>query len=356
MIRIAKRDELTGNKAAIIRLIAILSSLLCGALFLLILKQNPLNVYISMIDGALGSAYRFRETVNTAIPLLITSLGIMLAFKMKFWNIGAEGQIYMGAFASTFFALNFSYLPRPLLLLLMALAAMIMGGIWLLIPALFKAKFGTNETLFTLMLNYIAIKWVTFLQYSLWKDPNAKGFPKIANYSENALLPNFLGVHIGWVIALILVVIIYIYMNHTKAGYEIAVLGESENTARYAGVQIKKVIIKTMFIGGGICGLAGMIQASGISGTLSVDLSGGVGFTAIITTWLSGLSAPAMVIVSFLFAMLEQGGSFIQTAYQIPSAVAKILQAMILFFVLSSEFSVRYKFVVDRRVKQGGQK
>lgn len=354
MIRIAKGDEITGNKALLIRIIAILSSLIFGGIFLLISKQNPLQVYLSMMDGAFGSGYRIRETINTAIPLLITSLGIMLAFKMKFWNIGAEGQIYMGAFGATFIALNFSYLPKPLLLLLMAIFAIIAGGIWLLIPALFKAKFGTNETLFTLMLNYIAIKWITYLQYSLWKDPNAKGFPKIANYTDNAILPKLFGVHIGWVIGLLLVVLVYIFMHHTKIGYEISVLGESENTARYAGINIKRVIMKTMFIGGGICGLAGMIQASGISGTLSVDLSGGIGFTAIITTWLSGLSAPALLLVAILFAILEQGGSFIQTAYQIPASVAQILQATILFFVLSSEFSIRYKFVIDKRVKEGG--
>ena len=163
-MRIAKRDELTGKKRTIVRIIAILSALIFSGIFLSFLGENPLKIYLSMLDGAMGSGYRLRETINTAIPLLITSLGIMIAFKMKFWNIGAEGQILMGAFGATFFALHFSYLPKPILLLLMAMGAMVMGGLWLLIPALFKAKFGTNETLFTLMLNYVAIKWVTFLQ------------------------------------------------------------------------------------------------------------------------------------------------------------------------------------------------
>jgi len=350
-MRIAKRDELTGKNRTIVRIIAILSALIFSGIFLSFLGENPLKIYLSMLDGAMGSGYRLRETINTAIPLLITSLGIMIAFKMKFWNIGAEGQILMGAFGATFFALHFSYLPKPILLLLMAMGAMVMGGIWLLVPALFKAKFGTNETLFTLMLNYVAIKWVTFLQYSLWKDPKAMGFPKIANLGENALLPDVFGVHIGWIIALILVGVIYVFLNHTKVGYEIAVIGESENTARYAGINIRKTIIKTMFIGGAIVGLTGMIQVSGISGTLSMDLTGGMGYTAIITTWLSGLSAPVAVIVSFLFAALEQGGSFIQTAYQIPASVAKVLQSLILFFVLGSEFNMRYKFVLNKRSK-----
>lgn len=352
-MRIAKRDELTGIKAAIVRIAAIFAALVFSGLFLKIVGEHPLQIYASMIDGALGSGYRIRETINATIPLLVTSLGIMIAFKMKFWNIGAEGQIFMGAFGATFFALNFSYLPKPILLILMALGAMFMGGIWLLIPALFKAKFGTNETLFTLMLNYVAIKWITFLQFSLWKDPKAMGFPQIANFSDNALLPKVFGVNIGWIFALIIVVFIYIFMNHTKIGYEITVIGESEDTARYAGVNIRKTIIKTMFIGGGIVGLTGMIQVAGISGTLSMDLTRGMGYTAIITTWLSGLNAPAAVVVSFLFAMLEQGGSFIQTAFQIPASVAKVLQSLILFFVLGSEFNMRYKIILNKRKLEG---
>lgn len=351
-MRIAKRDELTGNKATCVRIIAILAALVFSGAFLLITGENPVEIYISMIDGALGSGYRLSETINIAIPLLIASLGMMIAYKMKFWNIGAEGQIFMGAFGATFFALYFNTLPRPLLLILMAIGAMVMGGIWLLIPAYFKGKFGTNETLFTLMMNYVAIKWITYLQYSLWKDPNSMGFPRIANFGENALLPKLFGVHIGWLIALILVAFVYIYMTRTKTGYELAVIGESENTARYAGINIKSTMFKTMLIGGGIVGLTGMIQVSGISGTLSVELTGGMGYTAVITTWLSGLSAPVAVIVCFLFAMLEQGGSYIQTAFQISASVAQVLQSIILFFVLGSEFFIRYKFVRDKKIKE----
>ncbi|NTW72636.1 MAG: ABC transporter permease [Eubacteriaceae bacterium] len=350
-MRIAKRSELTGNRILLVRLAAVAGALVFGGIFLLILGQNPFVIYGSMINGGLGSFFRFRETINTTIPLLLTSLGVMIAFKMKFWNIGAEGQIYMGAFAASYFALNFSDLPKPILLIVMAVAAMVMGGIWLLIPAWFKSKFGTNETLFTLMLNYVAIKWVTYLQYSLWKDPNAMGFPKIASFTENALIPKLFGIHIGWIISLIFIYLVYMFLSHTKTGYEISVIGESENTARYAGIDIKKAILKTMFISGGICGLVGMIQASGISGTLSVDLSGGVGFTAIITAWLSGLNPIVVGIVSFLFAMLQQGGSYIQTAYQIPSSAAEILQSLILFFVLASEFVIRYKVVLKFKAK-----
>ena len=150
-----------------------------------------------MIQGAFGSAYRIEQTIVAAVPLIIISLGVAIAFKMKFWNIGGEGQVIMGAFFASFLALNYQHLSRPLLLLLMVVAGFIGGALWGLIPAFLKAKWDTNETIVTLMLNYIALKWVTYLQYGPWKDPASLGFPKIANFTENAILPKLFGVHIG---------------------------------------------------------------------------------------------------------------------------------------------------------------
>ena len=217
------------------------------------------------------------------------------------------------------------------------------GGIWALIPAILKAKFNTNETIVTLMMNYIALKWVVFLQYGPWKDPNAMGFPKIANFTDNAILPKLFGVHIGWLIALILVVVIYYFINHTKTGYEIQVLGESENTAKYAGMNVRKIILIAMMMSGAICGLTGMIQASAVNNTLTMDLTAGVGYTAIIIAWLSNLKTPWMVVVSILFAILTQGASYIQTVYQIPQAAAEVIQGIILFCILGSQFFINYK-------------
>lgn len=345
MLRIIKKSEVSGIVSTRIRIIAILLALAFSAILIFLMNLSPLDVYVSMIKGAFGSAYRLRETVIKGIPLVITSLGIAIAFKMQFWNIGGEGQIAMGAFAASFVALKFPDLPRLLLLLLMIAAAMAGGGIWALIPAYFKAQWKTNETIITLMMNYIALKWITYLQYGPWRDPKALGFPKIPNFSPNAVLPKLWGIHIGWIIALILVVVVYVFLNRTKKGYEIAVLGESENTALYAGVNIKHTIITAIFLSGGLCGLTGMIQASAVSNTLSIEVTGGVGFTAIITTWLAGLKPLAILLVSFLFAALVQGGSYIQTAFGIPQAAASLLQGMILFFVLGSEFFIRYGFV-----------
>jgi simple sugar transport system permease protein len=348
-IRAIKKSEPSRMKAASIRIGAIILALVASSLFILLLSLNPADVYLKMIQGAFGTAYRIKETIVKAIPLVITSLGIAIAFKMQFWNIGGEGQIAMGAFAASYFALYMNDMPMPVMLAVMILAGMLAGGIWALIPAFFKAQWGTNETIVTLMMNYIALKWVMFLQYGPWRDPKSLGFPKIANFPKNAVIPKLLGVHMGWVFALILVVAVYIFINHTKKGYEIAVIGESMNTARYAGINIKKTILIAIMLSGGLCGLVGMIQASAVNGTLSVEITGGVGYTAIITAWLAALSAPLILIVSILFAALLEGGSYIQTVFGIPQAAAEILQGIILFFVLGSEFFVRYKFVIVKK-------
>lgn len=354
--RVVKAQEPTKKKTIIVQSYAILGALLLTGIFILSMGHNPLSVYVSMLSGAFGSLYRFQETIIKAIPLLITALGIGVAFRMKFWNIGAEGQIIMGAFSASYIALNFKDLPKPLLLILMFIVGIVGGGVWALIPAYLRAKFNTNETIVTLMMNYIALKWIVFLQYGPWKDPMSLGFPKIPNFSANAILPKVAGIHIGWIISLILVVMIHYFIKHTKKGYEIQVLGESENTARYAGMNVKRIILTAMFISGGIAGMVGMIQASAVSNTLSMEISGGVGFTAIIIAWLSGLSAPWMMVVSLLFAVLTQGAGYIQTVYQIPQAAAQIIQGLILFFVLGSQFFLQYKIIFEKSKKVKAEK
>ncbi len=327
----------------LIRCSAILVSLIFSAILLIFLKHNPLKVYASMLDGGLGSLYRFQETIIRTVPLAITSLGIALSFRMKFWNIGGEGQIMMGAFAASYVALFYPGIPRPLLLVLMMLASILGGGVWALLPAFFKTRFSTNETVFTLMMNYVALKWITYLQYGPWRDKNAFGYPKIPNFVVNARLPNLFGIHIGWLFVPVLVTLIYLVIKYTKAGYEITVIGESEKTAKYAGMNVPVIILATLFFSGAICGLAGMIQVSGVNSTLSVDVSNGMGYTAIIISWLAQLNAISIMVVSFLFAVLVEGGSFIQTVYHIPQAAASLLQGIILFFVLGCEFFIRYK-------------
>ncbi len=349
MLRVVKRTDITKKQAVTYRFAAIIGALLTTSIFILILGFNPFQIYLSMLDGSFGSLYRFKEAIIQAIPLIVTSLGISVAFRMKFWNIGAEGQIIMGAFAASYFALFWNQLPIYVLLPVMFLASVIAGGIWAVIPAFFKAQFGTNETLFTLMMNYIAQKLVIYVQYGPWKDPKAMGMGKIAMFGDNAALPTVFGIHIGWIITIFLVAIMYLFINTTKRGYEIQVIGESENTARYAGMNVKKIIISSLMLSGALCGLVGMFQVSGVNHTLSFQVANGVGFTAIITTWLAGLSAPLIVVVCFLFAVLQQGGTFLQTAFNIHSSVAQLIQGMILFFVLGSEFFIQYRLIKSKK-------
>lgn len=355
MFRISKRSEMKKLHQGIIRVAAILVSLIAMSGWIMAIGHNPVMVYKAMLDGCFGSSYRILETIKYSIPLSLAALGVMMAFKMKFWNIGGEGQILMGAFAATYFALNFSDMSKPMLLLLMAVSAMIMGGLWALIPAVFKVSFGTNETVFTLMLNYIALKYIIYLQYGPWKDPKAFGFPKIPNFTDNAILPKLFGLHIGWIILIVATLVVYIIFHYTKIGFEVAVIGESENTARYAGMTVRRVIMKAVFLSGAFCGLVGMIQASAVSNTLTAELSSGIGYDAIIVAWLSNMNPLMVPVVGFLFAILSQGASFIQTAFQIPQSAAEIIQGMILIFALSADFFIKYKLsLVDRNTK-GGQ-
>lgn len=352
-IRITKRDNLSRKKEILITLLAIVLSIVFAGIILLIFGLNPFEIFKEIIMGSIGTGLRVKQTIVKAVPLIITSMGIIVAFKMKFWNIGAEGQITMGALGASWVALNLSpNLPQPVMLLLMMVGAAVCGGIWAFIPAIFKAKLGTNETIFTLMMNYVAIKFVTYLQYGPWMDPAANGFPKIAMFPDNAVMPKLGGVNIGWILAILAAAFVYFFMNYTKKGYEITVVGESIETARYAGMNISRIIVVAMLISGGLCGITGMIQASAIEKTLVYGIANGYGFTAIITAWLSKLNAGYAVAACAVFAMLIQGGQYIQIALGVPSAVSDIVQGLILFFVLGSEFFMRYRVHIGRNSKE----
>mgnify|MGYP001085243140 FL=1 len=190
---------------------------------------------------------------------------------------------------------------------------------------------------------------ITYLRDGPWKDPGSSGFPKIARFVPNAQLDKVLGVHFGWIIALLLVVLVFIYLKYTKHGYEISVVGESKSTAKYSGMNVKKIILRTMFISGSICGITGMIQAAGSDMTLASSVAGGVGFTAIIVSWLAYLNPFGILLVSFLFSVLEKGSSVMQSAYGLSTYFASVLQGIILFFILGCEFFIRYKFVLGRK-------
>ena len=354
MIRIVKTKEKSKKQQMLLRLAAFVLALCAGGLFLLVLGNNPFAIYGTILSGAFRSEMAIQATIKIMIPLLIASLGVMLAFKMKFWNIGGEGQLIMGGVFASYFALFHADWPGFILFPVMFIAGIIGGGIWALIPAFFKVKFGTNETLFTLMLNYIALYLVSWLQEDPWRDPAANGFPKIASFDKSAVLPKLFGVQIGWVIALILVAVLFVYLRYTKQGYEISVVGESRATATYAGMNVQKIILRTMFLSGAVAGIAGMVQVTGSDRTLTTGVAGGVGFTAIIVAWLNPVSS---LIIAFLFSVLEKGSSVVQSQFGLSTDCADVLQGIILFFVLGCEFFIRYKFVRDKKqsAAEGGK-
>lgn len=345
LIRMVKRGAISQQKAWGVRAIAFFLSLVTGGLLILVLGHNPLEVYKSMVIGAWGSRTVIHETVKLAVPLLISAIGISFAFKMKFWNIGAEGQILVGAVAAGAFGLFTAHIfPKLPLVILMLLAGMVAGGLYGLLPAVCKAKWGTNETLFTLMLNYIALAFIKYLMNGPWKAAGSS-FPKIAMLVPGARLTKVLGVHWGWILALIIVVVSWIYFNKTKQGYEISVVGESNNTARYAGINVSKVFTRTMFLSGALCGLVGMLQFAGADYTITEGTAGGVGFTAITVAWLAKMNPYGMLVVSVFIAMLERGSNTIQTNFKIPASASDLLIGIILFFMLGCEFFITYRLI-----------
>mgnify|MGYP004459916807 FL=1 len=344
LIRLAKRDAMDPKKVWAIRLGSILVALLLGSLAILITGNNPFTAYGTMIVGALGKKTAIRQTVKIAVPLLGCALAIAPCFRMRFWNIGAEGQITAGAIAATYFALNFAgKLPSVLLLIVMALAAALAGGIWGLIPAFFKAKWNTNETLFTLMMNYIIIGIVSYLQGGPWEG--RPGSQIIPQFDASACLPKVFGVHCGWIIVLVLVVLIHVYMRHTKHGYEIAVIGDSVNTARYAGMNVGRIMMRTMLLSGAISGIVGFIFVSGANGTLYNGVADGVGFTSITVAWLSQLNAFAMIAISMVLAILSKGAETLQTQLSVPASISDIITGLLLFCMLGCEFFINYRLI-----------
>jgi ABC-type uncharacterized transport system permease subunit len=342
--KLMKRETESITARVTVPVLSILMALLFGWVFLWFYGINPAETYLRMWQGAFGDSYALSETLVKAIPLMLLGLGLSLAFRMKLWNIGAEGQLYMGAFAASGIALSFSHLPALILLPFMALAGFVAGGLWALIPGGLRAYWNVNETITTLMLNYVAIFWVDSLIFGPWKDPASMGFPLSPRFAAQAYLPTIgdTRVHIGLLIALLMAVLFYFLLQYTRWGYEVKVVGESPAAARYAGISVVKNILLVMLISGGIAGLAGMIEVTGITHRLQQGISPGYGYTAIIVAWLGGLNPFAIIIVAFLFGALLVGGFGLQI-YGLPFSIVLMLQGAVLFFLLGGEIFTKYR-------------
>ena len=346
--RISKRGiSLPRWKNWSIRGIALVASLiLCAIIIFAIVQLNPLKVYGAMFEGAFGTGKRTWVTIRDTMMLLCIAIGLAPAFKMRFWNIGAEGQVLVGGIVSAACMIYLGgKIPNGLLIPLMFICSIIVGAVWGIIPGIFKAKWNTNETLFTLMMNYIAIQLTSFF-VSKWENPfGSNSVGVIHSRTKFGWFPEIFGQSyaLNVIIVLALAIGMYAYLNYSKQGFEIAVVGESENTARYSAIDVKKVIIRTMAVSGAICGIAGFIAVAGASHTISTSTAGGRGFTAIIVAWLAKFNSFVMIIFSLLLVFLEKGAMEIASRYNLSDYVSSMLTGIILFFILGSEFFIEYK-------------
>jgi len=348
-MRIVKRDSISLWHGWSIRLAGLVLALAVSAVVIYaIVKLNPLKVYSAMFEGNFGSEKRFWVTLRDLVMLLCIGIGLAPAFKMRFWNIGAEGQILAGGIATAAVMIYFGKsMPTWTLLLVSIAASCIAGALWGFIPAVFKARFGTNETLFTLMMNYVAIQLTSFC-VALWENPFGSNSVGIINQQTKAgWFPPVFGQQymLNVIIVLALTVIMFVYLRYSKQGYEIAVVGESERTARYIGLNVKKVIIRTMMISGAICGLAGYIAVAGASHTISTSTAGGSGFTAIIVAWLAKFNTFTMILVAALLVFMEKGAIQIASQFNLNDYASQMITGIILFFILGSEFFTNYRLV-----------
>ena len=312
----------------------------------LLTGENPLQIYLAMIDGAFGTSRRIWVLLQNIAILLCVSLAVTPAFKMRFWNIGGEGQIMAGCLATAACMIVLGdKLPNWLLIAAMLVASLLAGGIWGLIPAFFKAKWNTNETLFTLMMNYVAIQLVAFF-IIIWESPAGSGNVGIINQQSQAGWLPTIGTNrymLNVLIVAVLTVLMYVYLKYTKHGYEISVVGESERTARYVGIKVERVIMRTMIISGALCGLAGFLLVAGTDHTITTTLSDNRGFTAVMVSWLAKFSPVFMVFASFLIVFLDRGASEIATDFGLNEAFGDILTGVILFFIIGCEFFITYQ-------------
>lgn len=356
LFHIAKRDALPWYKSFAIRGCAIVLALIvCAVVTMLMTGENPVSIYATIFKGAFGSARKTWVTFQNLAVLLGISLAVTPAFKMRFWNIGAEGQVLIGCLATAACMICLGdKLPNAVLILVSLIAALAAGGLWGFLPAFFKAKWNTNETLFTLMMNYIATQLAAFF-IIVWEVPKGAGKIGIINQNTEAgWLPVVGGQKYLLVILVvaILTVFMYIYLNYSKHGYEIAVVGESQRTASYAGIKVERVIIRTMVLSGAVCGLMGLLLTAGTDHTLTTTIVGGRGFTAVMVSWMAKFNPIIMVFTSLLLVVLGRGASEISSTFGLNQSFSDILTGIILFFIIGSEFFITYQVSLRKSGKK----
>lgn len=353
---IAKRTAVPTLHAWLIRTGFVIASLIvCALVTVFLTKLNPIEVYAAIIKGAVGYQRRVWSLAQDIAMLLCISLAVTPAFKMKFWNIGAEGQALVGALATAACMIVLApSLPPYLLYPVMIAASVAAGALWGLIPAFFKAYFNTNETLFTLMMNYVATQTVLYFCYK-YSNPKGSGHVGVINGDTSlGWLPRLGGQTylLNILIVIAVTVFMYIYLKYSKQGYEISVVGESVNTAKYIGINVKKVIIRTMLLSGALCGITGFLLVSGADHTVARDTIGGRGFTAIMVSWLAHFNPVYMILTSFILVFLQKGAIQISTDFSLNASFSDIITGIIIFFIIGSEFFINYEIKFRKSEKK----
>jgi general nucleoside transport system permease protein len=348
-IKIEPRLDLPRWMSLVSIAIALVIALLLGAILLAYGGLDPLEAYGQMLKAGFGGSYALSDTLVKATPLILAGLGVSVAFRMRLWNIGAEGQLFIGAWATAGAALFWlpADMPKPLMLAIMTLAGFVGGAIWGAIPGILKAKLDVNEIISSLMLTYVAALYNNYFIYGPWAAggfgltapfPQSAWFPRLADYGNQFPVLRGMTVHLGIIYALVAAVVLYVILKYSKWGYELKVIGDNPNAARYAGMNLSRNIILAMVVSGGLAGLAGMSELAGAVHRLQERFSPGYGFTAIIVAWLARLNPLAIVVVGFLFGGLLVGGDNIQ-----PAGISMMIQGIILFCVISADTLSRYR-------------
>ena len=357
LFHIVKREALPWYQAWLIRGCAILLALLmCSLVTIIVTGLNPLALYKTMFYGTFGTNRKTWVLFQKLAILLGISLAVTPAFKMRFWNIGAEGQVIVGglACAAVMITLSETIKSNTVMLLLMLVVSVAAGALWGFLPAFFKAHWNTNETLFTLMMNYIAIQLAAYF-IIIWEVPKGSGKIGIINQKTRlGWLPYLGGKQYAIIVLLvaILTILIFIYLKYSKQGYEISVVGESERTAKYAGIKVERVIIRTMVLSGALCGFMGMLLVGGTDHSLSTELVGGRGFTAVMVSWLAKFNPIVMILTSFLLVFLQLGAKEVATSFYLNESFSEILTGIILFFIIGCEFFITYKIQFAKSSKE----
>ena len=358
MIQISKRGAVSRKRNIAIRLAAIaLAIIVCAVITMATTGTDPFAVFSAFINGSFGSERKLWIFLQDTAILLIISLAVTPAFKMHCWNLGAEGQVLAGAMAAAAcMVLLGDTVSNGALIACMVIASVVTGAVWAGIPALFKAKFNTNETLFTLMMNYVATQIVAYFCVK-WENPVGSCTIGVINaQNEAGWLPQLGNKYLLVImVAILMTVLIYFYLNYTKHGYEIAVVGESERTARYIGIKVPRVIVRTMLFSGAICGVAGLLLVGGIHHTVSTSLVGGQGFTAVMVSWLAAFNPIVMILTSALLIFMSSGANQLATSCGLNQSFGDILTGVLIFFIIGSEFFVQYKISFRKKSKEVGE-